>query len=46
MLGAGKRNPEIGNAAKKLEMLGLSDEVSCACLACVCVCLCLCPCLI
>ena len=28
MLGAGKRNPEIGNAAKKLEMLGLSDEVS------------------
>ena len=27
MLGAGKRNPELGNAAKKLEMLGLSDEV-------------------
>jgi hypothetical protein len=26
-LGAGKRNSEIGNAAKKLQMLGLSDEV-------------------
>ena len=27
MLGAGKRNAEIGNAAKKLQMLGLSDEI-------------------
>ena len=27
MLGVGRRNADIGNAAKKLQMLGLSDEI-------------------